>query len=251
MTHLEALRMTGLFDTLRPAQLGDVVKACSAKRLSKGGILIHAGERPQGLYVIVRGTLRAFRLNPEGREQVIHTERAGSTIAEVPLFDGKPYPSTVRADEQCEVLLLPKEQMEKLLSQYPGVAQACLRLLASKLRRTAALVESISLMGVDQRISLFLLREAGKASSGRFQIPPNPLVAGRLGTVREMVSKSLSNLEKRGILSISRDRKVSILDPRRLRDIAVSGRRAKAWRELGHRPARGAGLHSCGRPSPS
>lgn len=53
--------------------------------------------KAQGLYVIVNGSVRAFSESLDGREQVIHVERAGGTVAEVPVFDDGNYPSTVAA----------------------------------------------------------------------------------------------------------------------------------------------------------
>ena len=56
-------------------------------------MLFLAGEPARGLFVIVSGSIRAFRVNAKGREQTIHVESAGATLAEVPVFDDGNYPA--------------------------------------------------------------------------------------------------------------------------------------------------------------
>jgi len=56
------------------------------RRLTRDEILFVAGDEARGLYVIVSGALRAFREGVDGREQVIHVESEGATIAELPVF---------------------------------------------------------------------------------------------------------------------------------------------------------------------
>src|SRR5665213_134518 len=97
MNKIEALKKTEIFGHLTVKELGVVAQTCVERRLKKKEILFNAGDESRGLYVIVVGSLRAFRSNPEGREQIIHVEKAGTTIAEFPVFDDKPYPSTVFA----------------------------------------------------------------------------------------------------------------------------------------------------------
>jgi hypothetical protein len=78
------------------------------RRFSKDELLFVAGDEALGLYVIVEGSVRAFRESLDGREQVIHVEAAGATIAEVPVFDDGNYPSTVAAQEDTETLFIDK-----------------------------------------------------------------------------------------------------------------------------------------------
>ena len=65
---------------------------------------------------MLSGSVRAFRENIQGREQTIHVERAGGTLAEVAVFDGGPYPSNAIADEDSEVLLLSTEDVRRSLA---------------------------------------------------------------------------------------------------------------------------------------
>lgn len=209
-----------MFGSLAIGELNSVAEACVEHRLKKGEILFSAGEPAQGLYVIASGSLRAFRTNEDGREQIIHVEKAGTTIAEVPVFDEKPYPSTVASEEESEVLFISKENIKKLCLKYPPIALSALRLLAARLRKTAALVESLSLREVDQRLAVFLLQEFDEKRLKKIPLPTNTVLASRLGSVREVVSRAFAKLEQEKLVSIDEHHNVTLLNVQGLKDYA-------------------------------
>src|SRR5262245_52321555 len=96
---LQALRATELFRDLSDVVLFTLAEKAVERKLSAGEILFVSGENAKGLYVIASGSVRAFRTGADGREQIIHVERAGATVGELPVFDDLPYPSTVAAEE--------------------------------------------------------------------------------------------------------------------------------------------------------
>ncbi|HVZ79813.1 MAG TPA: Crp/Fnr family transcriptional regulator [bacterium] len=216
MDRIAALKRTEMFGSLGVKELGIVADSCVEKKLKKGAVLISAGEEAKGLYVITTGTLRAYRENTNGREQIIHIERAGTTIAEVPVFDGKPYPSSVIAEEESEVLFISKQDIQRLISEFPPIALAALKLLASRLRKTSVLAESLSLKEVDQRLAAFLLEEFRDKRLKKLKLPSVSTIAARLGSVREVVSRSFAKLEKEGYISVDKERYAVLSDPQGL-----------------------------------
>ena len=216
-----ALRETELFGELDDRDLAALAERAVERRLSKGELLFVAGEDARGLYVVVEGALRAFKESPDGREQVIHVERAGSTIAEVPVFDDRPYPSTVAADQDSVVLFIDKRDVKRLIVEHPRIGLAALKLLAGRLRRCSDLVESLSLREVGQRIARLLLSEsAARGGAERFPFAlTQHQIAARIGSVREVVSRSLARLQSEGLVAIE-GREVVIPDVAALRDYA-------------------------------
>jgi CRP/FNR family transcriptional regulator len=85
-------------------------------------VLFIAGEEARGLYVVVEGVVRAFRESPDGREQIIHVERAGATVAEVPVFDGGTFPSSVAAEEDSVLLFIDKRDVRALCHEHSQIA---------------------------------------------------------------------------------------------------------------------------------
>src|SRR5215470_19652153 len=155
-----ALKRSPIFNSLEEPHLRALADRAIEIKLGQGEILFMEGDEARGLYCIVEGSVRAFRESLEGREQVIHAETAGATIAEVPVFDEGKYPSTVAGDEDSVLLFIDKRDVRRLCLEHPQIAVAALRLLALRLRKCAALVEDLSLHEVDQRLAKFLAAEA-------------------------------------------------------------------------------------------
>ena len=206
---ISALGRTALFSGLNEDELRALADRAVEQRLVRGEILFIAGEEARGLYVIVEGAVRAFRESLDGREQVIHVERAGATIAEVPMFDDGTYPSTAAAEEDSIIIFIDKRDVLSLCLSHPNIALAALKLLAARLRRCAELVEALSLHEVDQRLARLLLDEArsrGRREDKRivFELAlTNQQIAARIGTVREVVSRALSRLQQNELIVVS------------------------------------------------
>ena len=222
---VSALGRTALFGGLNENDLHALADRAVEQKLARGEILFMAGEEARGLYVVVEGAVRAFRERLDGREQVIHVERAGATFAEVPMFDDGAYPSTVAAEEDSVILFISKRDVRNLCLIHPNIALAALKLLAGRLRRCAELVEALSLHEVDQRLARLLLDEArsrGKHIEGGivFELTlTNQQIAARIGTVREVVSRALSRLQQNELIVVS-GRVITVPDEETLRAFA-------------------------------
>ena len=205
---MEALRQTQLFGGLGDADLSALAERAVERRLRKDEILFVSGEEAEGLFVIASGSLRAFREGMDGREQVIHVEQAGATIAELPAFDDRPYPSTVAAEEDSVVLFISKRDIRHLCLKHPEFTLAALKMMAGRLRKCAELVEALSLHEVDHRLAQWLLNEARargeRAESGitLTLVLTNQQIASRIGSVREVVSRALTRLQQNGLISL-------------------------------------------------
>ncbi|MGH9617141.1 MAG: Crp/Fnr family transcriptional regulator [Acidobacteriaceae bacterium] len=205
---VEALRATQLFGHASQEALKLLARQAVKRPLRQGEVLFVGGETARGMYAVVSGSLRAFRENPEGREQTVRVERAGSTLAEVPIFDNGPYPSTVMAEEESVVLYLAKDDVREFLRRDPESALVALGILAGRLRRVASLMEQLSLQDVMQRLAAMLLEEAKRArgrveDGASFSLPdPHQRIAAQLGSVREVITRNLHRLADEKTIAI-------------------------------------------------
>jgi CRP-like cAMP-binding protein len=225
---ITALKGTRLFEELDENTLRVLAEHAVERRFQKDEVLFVAGEEARGLYVIVEGAVRAFRVSLDGREQVIHVERAGATIAEVPVFDDGTYPSTAAAEEDTTVLFIDKRDVQHLCLEHPKITLAALKVLAGRLRRCAELVEALSLREVGQRLARFLLAEArrsGAPAENGISInlsQTNQQIAARIGSVREVVSRAFTRLQHDGLIIVE-GRRAIIPDEAALEAFAGQG----------------------------
>lgn len=121
---INTLRRTEMFGRLDYESLRRLVERAVERRLSAGEALFVAGEEAHGLYVVAEGTIRAVRVSSEGRERVIHVERAPTTIAEVPAFDDEPSPSTAVSESDALLYFIDKPDVRRLCLEHPRMALA-------------------------------------------------------------------------------------------------------------------------------
>jgi CRP/FNR family transcriptional regulator len=226
---IAALQCTMLFGGLAAEALADVALRTVELRLQKGEMLFLSGEPARGLFVVVSGKIRAFQQNEDGREQVMYVDAAGSVLGDVAVFDDGPYPASAMAEGDANVLFIEKSDICELCAKYPPLSLTALRLMAGKVRKHSSLVEALSLHHVGQRLALFLLAESQSAAVTEDARKPfrlrlsNQQIANRIGSVRDVVSRALTRLKNKELISLD-DRDVTILDLRGLKRYAANAR---------------------------
>jgi CRP-like cAMP-binding protein len=193
-----------------------LARRCRVRTFTRGAIVFSEGESATGVWVVLTGRVRLVRSSPRGREQVLHAESAGATLAEVPVFDGGGYVATAVADDDARLLFVPGVDLLALCRRRPDVAFGVIGVLARRLRGFAALIEDLALRDVTARLSRFIVTQARRAGGDVVDLPgTRDEVAARLGTVRELVSRSLAQLRRAGVVSVQ-GRRIRIIDERRL-----------------------------------
>lgn len=219
----DALTAIPYLATLSPRDRAGLAAGCRVRTVAKGQTVFEEGARAEGLYVILTGRLKLVRISPRGREQVLHAEGPGATLGEVPLFDGGGYVASAIAVEESRVLFVPRPALLDLCRR-PEVALGVIGVLARRVRTFAGLIEDLALRDVTARVAGFVVAESRRAGAVDLALPgTREEIAARLGTVRELVSRSLARLRAAGVIEVS-GRRVRVSDPRRLADYAKRAR---------------------------
>ena len=177
--------------------------------------------------IISRGRVRIFKTSASGREQVLAVERPGGLIAEIPVFDGGPYPASAAAIEDTEIAFISRRDFQAYCLEHPEVALKVLAVVGARLRRLVAIIEELSFTTIRQRLVAMLVRLAqsdGKktARGVEFLLPSSHQeLANQLGTVRELISRNLTRLQAEGLLEVD-SRQIVVKDLHGLRKILDS-----------------------------
>jgi len=220
---LELLRSISYLSGLDEATLKALARVAVRRRYDAGQMIFVEGEPCAGLFIVERGRVKIFKLSPGGREQILHIFGAGEGFNDVAVLDGGPNPVNVMALEPTSVLVIDRPSMVDLLERYPALSRAVIENLASRARHLVSLVEDLSLRTVVGRLAKLLLEQASEEVD--LERVPRGLthaqMAARLGTVREVITRSLHKLEDEGIIKIERHR-IVILDREALEVKAIS-----------------------------
>ena len=215
----DALKRLPYLSALDEAELHRVAGECAWRTAEKDGQLFREGETASGLFVIVEGRVKVIRLSSSGREQVLHVEGPGASLGEVPLFDGGGYLATAVAMTRVRVLFVARRALMELCERHPEVAMGIAMALARRLRSFSALIGTLSLRTVSSGVAAMLIEAHRVSGHPIVDIGSRDELAARLGTVREIVSRSLTQLVSAGAITRV-GRRVQIVDARRLRAIA-------------------------------
>jgi CRP/FNR family transcriptional regulator len=206
-----------MFSGLSDAELTFLAQRVVPRRYTAGEIVFSEGEPCSGLYVVESGHIRIFKSSANGREQVLSVEGPGSSVAELPVFDGGNYPASVAAVEDATLLFVSKQDFQTLCLTHPQVALKVLRVVGARLRRLVGIIEELSFTTVRHRLASFLLRLAQKegkrtGKGAEVTLPTsNQELAAQIGTVRELVSRNLSRFQSEGLIQMD-GRSVTIPD---------------------------------------
>ncbi len=215
----EALRRV-LFLKGVPITATDAIAAAGeVQRLDKGEMLFAEHDRCLGLMVVLTGAVKVYKLDNRGRELTLGLEGPGGSVMEMPLFDGGNYPvGAEAASEGTTLLVVPRERFQHLMAAYPEIATEVVRVLAIRMRKLYSQVEAQTLHTVQARLASYLLQSSGGRADFALE-ETNEAIAGHLGTVREVVSRTLRSLRERGTITLC-GRRVRIEDCTALRRIA-------------------------------
>lgn len=170
-----------------------------------GAVIVLAGEPPQAMYTIVAGRVKLVRIALNGREQIVNVMGAGQHFNTVPIFDHGPCPVNVQAITDVDLLVLPIDDMRRLVVEHPLLAMALLREFAGRLCHMVNLIDNIALHSVQGRLAQLLLNRAIASEQGEFVAPLTQAeMAAMIDTVREMVSRTLHQFEAQGLIRIER-----------------------------------------------
>ncbi len=202
------LQSTELLKSLSQPELQTLAGRTVRKLFTAGELLFSEGEPCNGLNIIARGKVRIFKTSMNGREQVLAVNKPGETVAELPVFDGGPYPASAIAIEDAEIAFISRRDFHAYCLEHPEVALKVLTVVGARLRKLVGLIEELSFTTIRQRLISVLVRlaqTAGRKSARgvEFQLPStHQELASQLGTVRELISRNLMRLQAQGLLEV-------------------------------------------------
>jgi CRP/FNR family transcriptional regulator len=143
----------------------------------------------------------------------------GQTFNEVGSFTTLPNPASIVALAPSTVWHIPGDVVRRLIQQDPLFAQSIIDVLSERLRHSAALVEDLSLRPVINRLSRLILDEADGDTLFRPAWYTQDELAARLGTVTDVIQRSLRKLEADGLIEVERQH-IRIVDRHGLGQLA-------------------------------
>jgi len=205
---LRTLRSNPYFDELPEPLLSNIASHTQLREYERGDVLFWADDPAVGLHIIKSGSVKLYRVSPQGRQYIISVLSEGATCNEVPAFDGGTNPVNVEALETSQVWVVEAAVLRDLVKSNPEFALKILNKFGQNLRSLVHRLSEMAFYQVTNRLARLITEMPAEEARPHWT---QEQLAARLGTVREVVARSLRELEKSGAIRI-KDRRIQITD---------------------------------------
>lgn len=202
MSH--ALGTIPLFQGLNETDLAVIEDLSVERSFPRGTIILTEGDMGDSLYAIVRGRVKVFIGDEDGREITLKILTVGDFFGEMSLIDKQPRSASVTTLENTTLKVLSQHAFQECLKRAPSIATTVMTALAKRLRDADRKISNLALMDVYGRVANTLLdlaiQSEGKLVVGEKLSQQD--IANMVGASREMVNRILKDLSERGYISI-------------------------------------------------
>jgi len=218
---IAALRSCRYFDGVSAEILSQLAEDVYLYRYHPGEPIFWEGGACAGLYIVRSGSVKLFKISPQGRQLVVKIFSQGDSFNEVPVFDGGENPINVAAVTQSDLWVVACQPIRDAIDKHPEMAKALVLNLSANLRMLVGLVEELSFYQVTNRLARLISQLPNEQLEGKgHQRLTQDEMAARLGSVREVVARSLRELERSGAIQTKRG-KIRVTDGEILKEWAL------------------------------
>lgn len=205
-----------MLDRIKPETLSRLRSASHEQWLQKGSMLFHEGKNPSDVYFVLKGKLKLYTTDQQGREQIIHLAAGGDLMGYRAVLGGDSFSCSASALEDSTVLVVPKEAFLNVLDSDAEFSFAVIRLLTAELRHAEHHLAGLARKSVRARLAevlLILAEKFGYETDGETIAVTltREEIAGLVGTATETAIRLLHALKEEGLLATS-GKKIRLLD---------------------------------------
>lgn len=212
------LRQLPYFRFVDENQLDKLVTQAVHRTFQPGEIIYLEADESSGLWILVKGRVKAFKLSPEGQEYILRFFKPGDTFNDLAAIDNAHNLASAMAVTAVEAWVIPGRAFTLALEEDHQLCLAVLHGMAGRERELVGRLEDLALRPVTARLAKFLLEQVQHPASAHPAIT-RALIASHLATTPESISRSLRTLETAGAIRFNRHR-IMITDPENLRQLA-------------------------------
>lgn len=179
-----------------------------------GTVLFRPGDAVKGYVIMLSGRIGVYLIGPNGREILLYDVEAGSSCIQstLGLLGGEDYTAEAVVEKDATLVLMPKSVFLELIDSDSAFRRLVFAAFAQRMQSTMQILERVAFQPVDARLADFLL---SRASEGEVKATQQD-IANAIGSAREVVSRRLDAMGRRGWLSQGRGR-ITLLKPEALR----------------------------------
>lgn len=199
------------FQGVSPASLEKIASVATKKIYHKNQPVFAEEDVDAPIFFVLQGQVRIFRISPEGKEITIAVLKVGAPFnipaAFLPVSNS---PANAAAlSKKTTLIAIAQNDFRRVVSETPELAVTVMRDLSKKLQHFVMLTYDLGLLSVRSRLAKFLLEHTAETG----ELPRHwtqQQIATYIGTAREVVSRTLRQFAKHGIITVESHRTIVI-----------------------------------------
>ncbi len=215
------LKQCDLFEQLSEGELSRLESHCRSRNVQRGSPIYLPAEMADSVLLLTRGRAKICNITDDGKQAILAFVEPGEMFGELAVLEAGRREEFAEAIETSTLILIPNDEMQRLMSRHPTVALGVTKLIGLRRRRIERRLKSLLFRSNRQRLVHLLLELAEQYGT------PAPEgiglgikfshqdLANVIGSTRETVTVLLGDLQAEGSLTLGR-RKIVLTDAKRL-----------------------------------
>ncbi len=211
----QLMEAAGSKATLQSLSIDRPVNKYKAKQ-----IIYTEGNHPTMLYYVVKGKVKTYRSNDDGKEFITNLFNKGEFFGYVALLEGTPYRDTAKALEETELAIIPKEDFDELINKNQEVAKKLIQLLVKNISEKEDLLLNLAYSSLRKKVAealVMLVKKYNETPEKKFVIDlSRESLANIAGTAKESLTRTLGDFHNEKLIEIMKDGSINVLETKKL-----------------------------------
>jgi CRP-like cAMP-binding protein len=212
-----SIKSCGLFSQISLQDVQQLESHSKMRRLKRGEPVYLPSQTADGVLLVASGRVKICHVTPDGKLSILNFIDSGEIFGELVLVDSDYREEYAEAAELTTLVLIPRDEILKLMSRYPHVSLGITKLIGLRRQRIERRLRNLLFRSNRQRIVHLLLELAekyGQLILTGYQLKidlSHQEIASIIGSTRETVTVVLGQLQTEGLIEIAR-RRLTICD---------------------------------------
>ena len=210
-----------IFELLELLPAGEKKRILDTLKIQKYNIdetIYVRGENCTDAFFVLEGKVKQCNFGPDGDTTIFFYKKVGEFFGYYSAITERPQTSTTTAVEKTTVGRMNSKDFMKMVLDHKELSSYMLKLVTRTLRSETNRMTHLLVMDTSSRVVAAILDYMGEAESSIINIPARTELASRLGMTRETLARHLSDLAKKGLIKMDKD-KIHIVDLEQLADL--------------------------------
>ena len=207
LAKLPSLRQLPFFAGVPEELLLPLATRCRWQTCAQGEVVVDSGDASSEVFFVAEGAVRVVVRTALGYEAILNDLGAGSFFGELAAIDGVARSANVTALQRTRLCAVPGAAFMEIVLASPAAGQRLMRMLAGRVRAKDERLLEFMALPVRQRLMAELLRLSRDRGGGERALSPPPqqhVLAARIGTRRETVSRELAEMARAHLITVGR-----------------------------------------------